>query len=88
MTIKDYLTFIPTMNYRNPRLYGSAVIVESGGRQMGLASLIADHVDRSDRNLLDVMTAIGGGMYFGMRRSNKRSRWIRKLVLRKLELAK
>jgi len=91
MKIKDYLTLIDKIDYRNARLYGSAVMVEYGGRQAGLANLIAERAPRDDanrQNLLDVMTAIGSGSYFHSRRTNKRARWIRKLILRKLDLAK
>jgi hypothetical protein len=45
-------------------------------------------VPSSDQNKQDVITAIGSGIFHSMRRGNKRAQWIRKLVLRKLDLAK
>jgi hypothetical protein len=91
MRIPDYLKLLDRLEYRNARLYASGVMVDYKGCRVSLTNLISDMtlgVPSSDQNKQDVITAIGSGIFHSMRRGNKRAQWIRKLVLRKLDLAK
>lgn len=91
MKIKEYLKLLDSVEYHSPRLYGSAVMVEYKGRRTCLSGILHDlspHDEANRQNLTDVMTAVGSGGFFHLRRTNKRARWIRKLILRKMDLAK
>lgn len=93
MKIKDYMNYVSGLRPANKRIYGSGIYLDMGnGRGWEAVGNLCHRFSGAGatpgKNLQDIIVAAGSGGYVAMRRTNKRACWIRKLLLRKLDLAK